>query len=153
LPRLVQRLCLSPPAFQPLFEHFPFRFVTGHLADSNLLLTASVRLLLVALKPLVFEILLALATEPRHGWSLVREVETRLGPAPLLPGNFYRTLRRMLAEELIEEAPAPAGQDKSDERRRYFRLTALGERVARDEARRLHALFSDARVRRLLKAR
>lgn len=109
--------------------------------------------MLVPLKPLVFEILLALANEPRHGWSLVREVETRLGPAPLLPGNFYRTLRRMLADELIEEAPAPAGQDKGDERRRYFRLTALGERVARDEARRLHALFSDARVRRLLKAR
>jgi DNA-binding PadR family transcriptional regulator len=107
----------------------------------------------VPLKPLVFEILLALVDEPRHGWTLVREVETRLGGEPLLPGNFYRTLRRMLADRLIEQAPPPADEEKGDERRRYFRLTVLGERVARDEARRLQALVSDARTRRLLKAR
>lgn len=107
----------------------------------------------VALKPLVFEILLALVDEPRHGWSLVREVEARLGPEPILPGNFYRTLRRLLADGLIEEAPEPPGQEDSDERRRYFRLTDAGERAARDEARRLSALLSDARTRRLLKAR
>ena len=107
----------------------------------------------VALKPLVFEILLALVDEPRHGWSLVREVETRLGSEPLLPGNFYRTLRRLLADGLIEEAPAPPGHEDADERRRYFRLTDAGKRSARAEARRLSALLSDARTRRLLKAR
>ena len=104
------------------------------------------------LKPLVFEVLLALVDEPRHGWSLVREVEARLGGEPLLPGNFYRTLRRMAADGLIEEAPdtADAGED---ERRRYFQLTAQGQRVARAEARRLEARVSDARTRRLLRAR
>jgi DNA-binding PadR family transcriptional regulator len=103
----------------------------------------------MSLKPLVFEILLALSAEPRHGWSLVREVEERLGGEPLLPGNFYRTLRRLLADGLIEEAPST----QRDERRRYFRLTFDGERAAREEARRLDALVRDARLQRVLRAR
>ena len=54
----------------------------------------------IPLKPLVFEILLALGDEPRHGWDLVGDVEARLGGETLLPGNFYRTLRRMLADDV-----------------------------------------------------
>jgi DNA-binding PadR family transcriptional regulator len=104
------------------------------------------------LKPLVFEILLALVDTPRHGWSLVHDVERRLGGEPLLPGNFYRTLRRMLADGLIEEASSLA-DDAVDGRRRYFRLTSHGERAARAEARRLEALVSDPRTQRVLKAR
>ena len=57
----------------------------------------------------------------------------------------------MLADGLIEEAPAK--QRETDERRRYFRLTARGERAARDEARRLQALVVDARTQKLLRAR
>jgi DNA-binding PadR family transcriptional regulator len=103
------------------------------------------------LKPLVFEILLALSSEPQHGWSLVRVVQERLPGEPVLPGNFYRTLRRLLADGIIEEAPSSRRAD--DERRRYFRLTARGERMARDEARRLHALVADRRTQKLLGAR
>lgn len=105
----------------------------------------------VPLKPLVFEILLALSNEPQHGWSLVRDVQARLGDEIVLPGNFYRTLRRLLADGVIEEAPARHRDE--DERRRYLRLTARGERMARDEARRLHALVADARTQKLLRAR
>lgn len=106
------------------------------------------------LKPLVFEILLALGDEPRHGWDLVTDVEARLGGEPLLPGNFYRTLRRMLADGLIVEAARPRGvRDSAAARRRYFQLTASGQRVARAEARRLATLLGDRRARRLLKAR
>ena len=108
--------------------------------------------MLVALKPLIFEILLALADAPRHGWGLVREVEERLGGEPLLPGNFYRTLRRLLSDGLIEESPQP-DVPRGDERRRYFRLTESGERVARAEAKRLSSLVADARTRRLLRVR
>ena len=110
----------------------------------------------MALKPLVFEILLALSDEPRHGWSLVREVEARLEGELLLPGNFYRTLRRLLADGLIAETRAsqrPKGDGSNDPRRRYFQLTPQGERVARAEARRFETLVGDRRVRRLLKAR
>jgi DNA-binding PadR family transcriptional regulator len=100
------------------------------------------------LKPLVFQILLALADGERHGWSLVREVQQRGEFARLMPGNFYRTLRSMLADGLIEEARRRAAED--DERRRYFRLTPLGGRLAAGEARRLEALVVEARAKRLI---
>ena len=103
------------------------------------------------LKPLVFETLLALSDEPQHGWSLVRVVQERLAGERILPGNFYRTLRRMLADGLIEVMPTRNRTE--DERRRYFRLTARGERVAREEARRLQALLLDARTQKLLRVR
>lgn len=113
-------------------------------------------MMLMPLKPLVFEILLALADRPRHGWDLVGEVEARLGGEPLLPGNFYRTLRRLLADGLIEETAPPKDADddsQAAQRRRYFRVTSSGMSVARAEARRLAALVADRRTRRLLKAR
>jgi DNA-binding PadR family transcriptional regulator len=103
------------------------------------------------LKPLVFETLLALSEEPRHGWSLVRVVQERLGGERILPGNFYRMLRRLLADGFIEIAPSRHRSD--DERRRYFRLTVRGQRAAREEARRLQALVLDARTQKLLRAR
>ena len=106
---------------------------------------------LLPLKPLVFQVLLALADGERHGWSLVRDVQQRGGFGRIMPGNFYRTLRAMLADGLIEEAVAktrPAEED--DERRRYFRLTALGQRAAAAEAKRLEAVLLEARQKRLL---
>jgi PadR family transcriptional regulator PadR len=103
------------------------------------------------LKPLVFETLLALTEEPQHGWSLVRVVQERLAGERILPGNFYRTLRRMLADGLIEVMPSKNRTE--DERRRYFRLTARGERIAREEARRLQVLVRDARTQKLLRVR
>lgn len=101
------------------------------------------------LKPLVFQILVALADGERHGWSLVREVQQR-GFERLMPGNFYRTLRAMLTDRLIEvSGQRPAAPD-DDERRRYFRVTRLGARVAAAEARRLEAAVVEARAKRLL---
>jgi DNA-binding PadR family transcriptional regulator len=104
------------------------------------------------LKPLVFEILLALADGPRHGWTIVRTLQDRSPGSRILPGHFYRTLSRTLDEGLIEEARAPT-RGGIDERRRYFRLTALGQRVAAAEARRLEALVAESRAKRLLSSR
>lgn len=105
----------------------------------------------MALKPLVFQVLLALAGGERHGWSLVREIQER-GDFDLMPGNFYRTLRGMLADGLIEETAA-RGKDEADERRRYFRLTAAGSAAASAEARRLEALVAESRAKKLLTKR
>jgi DNA-binding PadR family transcriptional regulator len=104
------------------------------------------------LKPLVFQILLALADEERHGWSLVREVQQRGGFARLMPGNFYRTLRALRTDGLIEESTKRSTRraGDQDERRRYFRLTPLGAAVATAEARRLEAAVLEARSKRLL---
>lgn len=105
------------------------------------------------LKPLVFQILLALADTEQHGWSLVREVQQRGGFGRIMPGNFYRTLRSMLADELIAESGDRPPSDEDDERRRYFRITPLGETVAAAEARRLEAAVMEARAKRLLAKR
>jgi DNA-binding PadR family transcriptional regulator len=115
---------------------------------------------LLPLKPLVFDILRALGDGDRHGWSLVREIQQDTGAA-ILPANFYRTLRGMLADGLIAETDPPkrerAAALKDDaaaetfERRRYFTLTPLGRDAARLEARRLQSIVSDARTQRLLK--
>lgn len=104
-------------------------------------------------KPLVFQILLALAEGERHGWSLVRDVQQRGGFGRIMPGNFYRTLRGMLTEGFIEESPDRPKAADDDERRRYFRLTTLGEKVAVAEARRLEAAVVEARAKRLLTRR
>ena len=121
----------------------------------------------MALKPLVFQVLLALAdaerpstgsgrpepAEGRHGWALVREIQQHGDFASLMPGNFYRTLRTMLADGLIEPVPARAKDGANDERRRYFRLTPAGSRAAAVEARRLEALVLESRAKKLLTKR
>ena len=102
------------------------------------------------LKPLVFQVLLSLADGERHGWALVREAQQRDEFARIMPGNFYRTLRTMLSDGLIEETAGRGTQNDEDARRRYFRLTKLGQQVAAGEARRLEARVLEARAKRLL---
>ena len=105
------------------------------------------------LKPLVFQILLGLVDGERHGWSLVRDVQQRGGFGRLMPGNFYRTLRSMVSDGFIEESSARPSASADDDRRRYFKLTNLGEQVAVAEAKRLEAAVVEARARRLLTKR
>jgi len=116
---------------------------------------------LLPLKPVVFQILLVLADGERHGWSLVHALQQRTGGERLLPGNFYRVLKAMLAEGLIEDAEpsrterelAQADTGANADRRRYVRLTPFGRDAARAEARRLEALVVESRARRLLSTR
>jgi DNA-binding PadR family transcriptional regulator len=111
---------------------------------------------LLPLKPLVFDVLLALEAGDRHGWSLVRDIQQH-SSVRILPANFYRTLRTMLADGLIEETDPPKSERGTSadalERRRYFTLTSLGRDAARFEARRLQQLVADARTQRLLRSR
>jgi DNA-binding PadR family transcriptional regulator len=98
------------------------------------------------LKPLVFEVLLALVDGERHGWSLVREIQERGSFPRLMPGNFYRTLRALLADSLIAETTPRGLAEDDDERRR----TPLGAHVVTAEARRLDAILRGDNARRLL---
>jgi DNA-binding PadR family transcriptional regulator len=104
------------------------------------------------LKPFVLEVLLELADGKRHGWSLIREIQRRDGGDRILPANFYRTLRALRDDGLIEEAEGDADEDPG-ERRQYFSLTPIGLKVARAEVKRLEALVIDPRAQRLLKVR
>jgi DNA-binding PadR family transcriptional regulator len=100
------------------------------------------------LRPVVLQVLLALADGERHGYAIVHDISERSAARlQLEPGNLYRTLKFMLDEGFIEESgrrPLP-GQD--DERRRYYRITKFGRQVALAEAARLEALASEARAR------
>jgi DNA-binding PadR family transcriptional regulator len=103
------------------------------------------------LTPAMFHILLALAGGERHGYAIMREVEVLTGGAQRLgPGSLYGSIKRMLAEGLIEECGERPDPAADDERRRYYRLTDLGRRAAGTEARRLEVLVVAARGRRLL---
>ena len=103
------------------------------------------------LTPAMFHILLALAGGERHGYAIMREVDALTGGAQRLgPGSLYGSIKRMLADGLIEETDERPDPELDDERRRYYRLTDFGQRVAQLEARRLARLVDEARARRLL---
>ena len=98
------------------------------------------------LTPAMFHILLALAAGERHGYAIMREVEVLTGGAQRLgPGRLYGSIKRMLADGLIEECGERPDPAAGDERRRYYRLTDLGRRAAGTEARRLEVLVVAAR--------
>jgi len=103
------------------------------------------------LTPLAFQVLLALADEERHGYSIIREVETRTdGLIRLRSGSLYTLLQRLLDEALIVESDERPAPDKDDERRRYYKVTELGGGVLAAEARRLESAVSEARRKHVL---
>jgi DNA-binding PadR family transcriptional regulator len=101
------------------------------------------------LRPVEFDVLLALLDEERHGYGILLEVARRSGEQ-LEPGTLYRALRRMVKAGLVAHASAPSGET-DDERRRYYRLTELGRRVAAAEAERMADLVRAARAGGLLR--
>ena len=102
------------------------------------------------LRPVEFDILLALGDGERHGYAIMQEARRRSeGRVQLEPGTLYRALRRMRQAGLVSEITGH-GQYGGDERRRYYRLTALGRRVAAAEAERMAGLVLTARTRGLL---
>jgi DNA-binding PadR family transcriptional regulator len=106
---------------------------------------------LLPLTPAVFNILLALANGEMHGYGIMLEIEQFTGGTLRLgPGTLYRSIKQMLADGLIAESGERPDPSLDDERRRYYRLTDLGKRVAQAETRRLAELVAVAQRRRLL---
>jgi DNA-binding PadR family transcriptional regulator len=107
---------------------------------------------MLPLTPAVLQILLALADEERHGYGIMQEVEARTGGETRLgPGTLYGSIKRMLADGLIEESDDRPDPEMDDERRRYYRLTDFGRRVAGAEAERLASLVSTAAAKKLVR--
>ena len=101
--------------------------------------------------PAAFQILLALADGEKHGYAIMQEVSARTGGKLRLgPGTLYGSIKRMLEEELIVESAERPDPALDDERRRYYRLTEVGRRVAEAEAQRLAQLVRVARAKDLL---
>jgi DNA-binding PadR family transcriptional regulator len=111
---------------------------------------------LLPLPPPVFHILIAVAAGPVHGYAVMRDVKERTGGRLRLgPGTLYGSIKRMLEQGLIEEVRNRAGleDEDEDERRRYYRITRLGRRVAEAEAARLHEVLREAKAHGLLPQR
>lgn len=89
----------------------------------------------------VFHMLLALTEGERHGYALKRAILQRTGgKLNLGSGALYGSIDKMLAAGFIEESDERPDLHLDDERRRYYRITALGRRVAEAEAIRLREL-------------
>jgi DNA-binding PadR family transcriptional regulator len=87
-----------------------------------------------------FFILLSLAVEPRHGYAIIKEVESMsAGRVVLATGTLYTALRRMLEDGWIERSDDGASNGDGRERKLY-RLTEEGRRIFKLEAERLQTL-------------
>jgi DNA-binding PadR family transcriptional regulator len=103
------------------------------------------------LTPAAFHILLSLAEQEQHGYGIIKTVlERSNGEVNLGPGTLYTNLKRFLELSWIEELEARPATDLDDERRRYYRLTKQGIRIAELEAERLESLVRQARAAKLL---
>jgi DNA-binding PadR family transcriptional regulator len=99
----------------------------------------------------VFHVLLALAGGERHGYAIMQEVAGSTGgQIKMGPGTLYGTVKRLLEIRLIEESDERPDPRLDDERRRYYRLSGLGQQVVRAEAQRYAAMVELARGKRLI---
>lgn len=96
---------------------------------------------LTPLSPAIFHILLCLGDGERHGYALKREIARRTdGKLVLGPAVLYGSIAKMLEQGLIEESDDRPDPHLDDERRRYYRLSAFGRKVAQAEAARMREL-------------
>ena len=99
-----------------------------------------------------FHILLSLSGNDLHGYAIMREVEEQTnGRMRLGPGTLYSSIQALLEEGMIEEIDGAGDSDGTDGRRRYYRLTSLGRKLARCEAERLADLLRVARTKKILR--
>lgn len=109
---------------------------------------------MLPLSPAVFHILLALADGERHGYSIMQEIEQQTdGKLRIGATTLYRSIKQMLEVGLLVEVDERPDAALDDERRRYYRLTSLGQQVARAEAQRLEQALNVARHKALFSGR
>jgi len=100
----------------------------------------------------VFQILLSLLDGDMHAYDLLQHIRHRTAHEIVLKAStIYAAVKRMLGVGWIEEVQPEEPPPDHDERRRYYRMTALGRAAARAEAQRLERLTTMARDKRLLR--
>jgi DNA-binding PadR family transcriptional regulator len=99
-----------------------------------------------------FQILLSLADTELHGYGIMRQVEEQTGGRVRLgPGTLYSSIQALAEEGFIEEVGPRVESGNGEERRRYYRLTSQGRKVARSEAERLADVLRVARAKKILR--
>lgn len=97
------------------------------------------------LSPVVFHILLILGEGDRHGYAVKRGIEqVSSGELRVGAGVLYGSIQKMIEQALIEESDDRPDPHLDDARRRYYRITQLGKRVAQAEAARMRTLVARA---------
>ena len=100
------------------------------------------------LTPAVLHILLALSLKERHGYGIMKEVESDSeGQVKMGPGTLYGSLRRMIDSGLIRESEKRVDPKLDDERRVYYEITALGQEALSGELERYRRVVSVAKQR------
>lgn len=100
------------------------------------------------LTPAVLHILLALSTQERHGYGIMKQVKAdSQGKVKMGPGTLYGSIGRMIEAGLIRESDKKMDPDMDDERRVYYRLTGLGQKALAAELDRYREVVAVARRR------
>ena len=95
-------------------------------------------------------IIVALAGGEKHGYAIMRDIDELSGGSVTMgPGTLYGSIKRMIDQGLVEETDERPDPALDDQRRRYYRLTALGQRVGEAERSRLAVLLDAAHLRQL----
>ena len=98
------------------------------------------------LTPTVLHILLALSTEERHGYGIMKQVERdSQGKVKMGPGTLYGSIGRMMAAGLIRESDRRRDAAMDDERRIYYAITGLGQKALAAELDRYREVVAVAR--------
>ena len=104
----------------------------------------------VPLTPAVFHILLALSSGERHGYGIMKQVETdSQGKVSMGPGTLYGSLKRMLDAGLVKESDKRVDPEMDDERRIYYQLTGVGAQALKAELERYQRIVTIAQQRKL----
>jgi DNA-binding PadR family transcriptional regulator len=104
------------------------------------------------LPAVAFQIMLSLADGDLHGYAIMRQVEEQTdGRLRLGPGTLYASIQALLEGKLIEEVFRSEEAEDRQERRRYYRLTAAGRKLARSEAEKMAGILRVARARKILR--
>jgi len=101
------------------------------------------------LTPAVFHILLALSSEERHGYGIMKQVEVdSQGKVKMGAGTLYGSLKRMLDAGLVKDSDKRIDPEMDDERRIYYQITAVGKKALSAELERYKHLVTLARERK-----
>jgi DNA-binding PadR family transcriptional regulator len=103
------------------------------------------------LTPAVLHILLALSAKERHGYGIMKQVETdSQGKVNMGPGTLYGSLGRMIEAGLIRESDKKIDPQMDDERRVYYKITGLGQKALAAELERYREVVAVAKQKRFL---
>ena len=103
------------------------------------------------LTPAVLHILLALSTSDRHGYGIMKQVEAdSRGKVKMGAGTLYGSIGRMIDAGLICESDKRVDPEMDDERRVYYKITVVGQKMLTAELQRYSEVVAVAKQLGLL---